>query len=82
MSSSTGARVTGHLSGKPNLVFGKNYGEDVDPSRWVVIYPPYIDSTRKQDEVWYSRMRNLTCLRSQAASDIDLLKSSGCDAMI
>lgn len=38
-------------SGRPNLVFGANYGEDVDSSRWVVIYPPYIDSTRKEREV-------------------------------
>lgn len=32
-------------------VFGGDYGEDVDTSRWVVIYPPYIDSTRKESEV-------------------------------
>lgn len=32
-------------------VFGGNYGDDVDVSRWVVIYPPYIDSTRKVSEV-------------------------------
>lgn len=35
---------------RPNLIFGANYGPDVDPSRWVVMYPPYIDSTRKEKE--------------------------------
>ncbi len=31
----------------PTKIFGGVYGDDVDDSRWVVIYPPYIDSTRK-----------------------------------
>lgn len=33
------------------MVLGADYGADVDPSRWVVIYPPYIDSTRTEKQV-------------------------------
>lgn len=47
--STSGVRTVG----RPNLVFGADYGEDVDPSRWVVIYPPYIDGTRKEKEVGF-----------------------------
>lgn len=36
---------------RPGRILGGNYGEDVDTSRWVVMYPPYIDSTRKISEV-------------------------------
>lgn len=39
------------MSGRPNVVLGADYGADVDPSRWVVIYPPYIDSTRTEKQV-------------------------------
>lgn len=35
----------------PTMIFGANYGPDVDPKRWVVIYPPYIDKTRTENEV-------------------------------
>ncbi|PXF48804.1 Signal recognition particle 19 kDa protein [Gracilariopsis chorda] len=35
---------------RPTIVFGANYGPDVDPRRWVVIYPPYIDKNRKEKE--------------------------------
>lgn len=36
---------------RPTMIFASNYGPEVDPSRWVVIYPPYIDSLRKEKEV-------------------------------
>lgn len=36
------------------MVFGEDYGPDVDPRRWVVIYPPYIDKLRKESEVCHS----------------------------
>lgn len=32
------------------MVLGGNYGETVDTSRWVVLYPPYIDCTLKEKE--------------------------------
>lgn len=47
MSSSTVTK----LAGRPNVVLGDNYGDDVDPSRWVVMYPPYIDSVRTEKQV-------------------------------
>ena len=31
----------------PRKVYGGDYGDQVDSSRWVVIYPTYIDSTLK-----------------------------------
>lgn len=34
-----------------NSAFGGDYGDSVDTSRWVMIYPPYVDSTRKECEV-------------------------------
>lgn len=39
------------LPGRPNVVLGADYGPDVDLSRWVVIYPPYLDSTRTEKQV-------------------------------
>lgn len=35
------------MAGPPTKIFGGLYGDDVDDSRWVVIYPTYIDSTLK-----------------------------------
>ncbi|CAN8075826.1 unnamed protein product [Agarophyton chilense] len=35
---------------RPTVLFGASYGPDVDHTRWVVIYPPYIDKTRKEKE--------------------------------
>lgn len=41
------------MPGRPNMVLGANYGPDTDPSRWVVIYPPYIDATRTEKQVMH-----------------------------
>lgn len=48
----------------PALVYAENYGPDVDPRRWVVIYPPYIDKLRKESEV---------CLSNNSCSVEDVL---------
>lgn len=53
-SSSASSQTQVRAAGRPNLIFGGNYGENVDPSRWVVIYPPYIDAGRKEREVCLS----------------------------
>lgn len=39
----------------PPILFAKDYGADVDPSRWVVIYPPYIDRLRTEAEVRFDQ---------------------------
>lgn len=49
----TAASSSAHANRPPTMVLGANYGDDVDPSRWVVIYPPYIDSTRKEKQVCF-----------------------------
>ncbi|CDF32415.1 unnamed protein product [Chondrus crispus] len=36
------------MSKIPALLFAEDYGPDVDPRRWVVIYPPYLDKLRTE----------------------------------
>lgn len=57
------------MPGRPNMVLGSDYGPDVDPSRWVVIYPPYIDSTRTEKQVCYFDVLLKSWLGRGAAQD-------------
>lgn len=39
------------MSKIPALLFAEDYGPDVDPRRWVVIYTPYLDKLRTEAQV-------------------------------